>query len=127
MQIKINREIQDYKESMFMGLSLRQCVYSVLAMLAAVAIYFLLKPVAGVETLSWACIVGAFPFVMLGFVNYNKMPAEKLLKVWIRSNLLTPRQLKYIPNNFYYAALRDSIEQQRKEGRKRHGKKAAET
>ena len=126
MQIKINREIQDYKESMFMGLSLRHCIYSVLAMLAAVAIYFLLKPVAGVETLSWACIVGAFPFVMLGFVNYNKMPAEKLIKVWIRSSLLSPKKLKYIPNNFYYEALRDSIAKQRKEDRKRHGKKAAE-
>ena len=36
MEIKINREIRDYHESMFMGLSLRQTIFSVLAILVAV-------------------------------------------------------------------------------------------
>ena len=127
MQIKINREIQDYKESMFMGLSMRQCVYSVLAMVAAVALYILLRPICSVETLSWVCILGAFPFVRLGFVNYNKMPAEELLKVWIRSKFLTPKKLKYIPNNYYFAAVEDGIIANRKEAKKRFGKKSEET
>lgn len=126
MQIKINREIQDYKESMFMGLSMRQCVYSVLAMVAAVVLYFLLRPICSVETLSWLCILGAFPFVVLGFVNYNKLPAEELLKVWIRSNFFTPKHLKYIPTNYYYAAVEDSIIKNKKEAMKRHGKKTEE-
>ena len=36
MEIKINREIRNYTESVFFGLSLRQCVFSVLAMAVAV-------------------------------------------------------------------------------------------
>ena len=28
MEVKMNKEIRDYQESMFMGLDLRQCVFS---------------------------------------------------------------------------------------------------
>ena len=43
MEIKINREIREYKENMFFGLSLRQLVFSVLACGVAVGIYFGLR------------------------------------------------------------------------------------
>lgn len=50
MEVKINREIRDYTESVFFGLSLRQLVFSLLAMAVAVLLYFLLKPHMGTET-----------------------------------------------------------------------------
>ena len=50
MEVKINKEIRDYTESMFFGLSLRQFVFSVLACLIAVGVYFGLKPLLGLET-----------------------------------------------------------------------------
>ena len=40
MEIKINKEIRGYTESMFFGLNLRQFLFSVLAVGVAVAIYF---------------------------------------------------------------------------------------
>ena len=43
MEVKINREIRQYTESVFFGLSLRQFVFSLLAMGVAVALYFLLR------------------------------------------------------------------------------------
>ena len=43
MEIKINREIREYKENMFFGLSLRQLVFSLLACGVAVGIYFGLR------------------------------------------------------------------------------------
>ena len=56
MEVKINKEIQSYSESMFLGLSMRQCGFSLAAMLVAVGLYFLLKPYVGTETVSWMCI-----------------------------------------------------------------------
>ena len=44
MEIKINREIRDYSESMFFGLSMRQFFFSLIAIGVAVGIYFGLKP-----------------------------------------------------------------------------------
>ena len=49
MEVKINREIRDYTESMFFGLSLRQFFFSVLACGVAVGLYFLLHPYVGME------------------------------------------------------------------------------
>ena len=44
MEVKINREIRNYTESMFFGLSLRQLIFSALAVAVAVGLYFLMKP-----------------------------------------------------------------------------------
>ena len=79
MEIKINKEIRDYQEAVFMGLSLRQFLFSLLACGVAIGIYFGLKDVLGTETVSWLCIIGAFPFAILGFVKYHGMTAEKAI------------------------------------------------
>ena len=42
MEIKVNREIRQYTESLFLGLSLRQLIFSTLAIIVAVVVYFLL-------------------------------------------------------------------------------------
>ena len=101
MEIKINREIRDYSESMFFGLSMRQFFFSLIAIGVAVGIYFGLKPYVGTETVSWMCILGAAPFAALGFIRYHGMPAEKFLWVWLRSELLEPKQLRCQPANLY--------------------------
>ena len=84
MEIKINREIPEYKENMFFGLSLRQLVFSVLACGVAVGIYFGLRNVLGTETVSWLCILGAAPFAAMGFVKYHGMTAEEFVIAWVR-------------------------------------------
>ena len=71
MEVKINKEIRNYTKSMFFGLPLRQFIFSVLACGVAVGLYFLLRPRFGTETLSWVCILGAFPFAAMGFIKYN--------------------------------------------------------
>ena len=120
MEVKINREIRNYTESMFFGLSLRQLIFSVLAVGVAVLLYFVLKPHFGMETVSWGCILGAAPFAAMGFITYHGMTAEQLLWAWLRSELLEPRQLKFGTNNIYYEALNDNIAAREKEAYKSH-------
>lgn len=110
MEVKINREIRNYTESMFFGLSMRQFVFSVLAILVAVGLYFLLKPHFGTETVSWMCILGAAPFAALGFITYHGMTAEQFLRAWLRSELLEPKKLRFEASNLYYEALKDKLE-----------------
>lgn len=113
MEIKINKEICDYQETIFFGLSLRQLLFSMLACGAAVSLYFLLRPYLGLEILSWVCIVGAAPFVAMGFITYHGMTAEQLLWAWIRSELLEPKKLKFTCTTLYYELYRN----RKKEGR----------
>ena len=44
MEVKINKEIRDYTESVYFGLSLRQFIFSIAACLVAVVLYFVFKP-----------------------------------------------------------------------------------
>ena len=118
MEVKINREIRNYTESMFFGLSLRQFIFSVLACGAAVGLYFLLRPVLGTEAVSWVCILGAAPFAALGFVRYHGMNAEQFLWAWIKSQILIPKRLVFQSENFYYEALKPSLESHKKEALK---------
>ena len=85
MEVKINREIRNYTESMFFGLSLRQLIFSALAVAVAVGLYFLMRPYAGTETVSWVCVLGAAPFAALGFFTYHGMAAEQFIWAWLRS------------------------------------------
>lgn len=110
MEVKINREIRNYTESMFFGLSMRQFVFSALAILVAVGLYFLLKPHFGTETVSWMCILGAAPFAALGFITYHGMTAEQFLWAWLRSELLEPKELRFESSILYYEALKDKLE-----------------
>ena len=110
MEVKINREIRNYTESMFFGLSLRQFIFSALALGVAVGLYFILKPYVGTETVSWMCILGAAPFAALGFITYHGMTAEQLLWAVIKSELLTPHRLVFRAENLYYTVMRAKIE-----------------
>ena len=105
MEVRINREIREYTESMFFGLSLRQFIFSVLACGVAAGIYLGLNPILGTETTSWLCIVAAFPFAAMGFLKYNGMTAEKFIAAWIRSTFMIPKRLLFGNTNYYYAMM----------------------
>ena len=115
MEVKINREIRDYTESLFFGLSLRQCIFSVLAVGVAVALFFGLRDHLGVETVSWVCIIGAAPFGAMGFITYHGMTAEQFLWAWLKSEILMPKRLMFRPTNLYYEAVRLSVSSPKKE------------
>ena len=119
MEVKINREIRNYTESLIFGLSLRQCVFSALAIGVAIVLYLVLKPHVGTETVSWMCILGAAPFAAMGFVSYHGMTAEQLAWAWIRSELLEPKRLISEPDNLYYKLLEDTISNHEKEAYKK--------
>ena len=108
MEIKINREIRSYNETMFFGLSMRQFFFSIAAMGVAVLLYFLLKDNFGVETVSWMCILGAAPFAAMGFVTYHGMTAEQFIWAFFRSELLEPKVLFVKHNNLYYEMLKEA-------------------
>ena len=115
MEVKINKEIRDYTESVYFGLSLRQFIFSILACGMAVVLYFVFRPYFGIETLSWLCILGTAPFAAIGFIKYNGMNAEEFLLAYIRSEFLTPKELVFSPTNYYYELLKGRIGDEKKD------------
>ncbi len=105
MEVKINKEIRDYTESIYFGLSLRQFFFSILACLTAILIYFIFRPYFGIEILSWLCIFGVIPFAVLGFVKYNGMNAEEFIFAFIQSEIIDRKELIFNPKNYYFELL----------------------
>ena len=102
MEIKINKEIRDYQETLFFGLSLRQFVCSAGV---ALAIYFALRNVFDRETVSWVCIVSAAPVAVAGFFRYNGMTFERFLWAFIKSELLFAGHRVWKAENYYLTAI----------------------
>ncbi len=109
MEVRVNKEIRNYTESMFFGLSLRQFIFSAVACIVAVILYFLLRPYFGVETLSWISILAAAPFAVLGFVKYNGMSAERFVWTWIKHEFFMPKRLLFLPENYNYELMKPVI------------------
>lgn len=80
MQIQISKEIRGYEERIVWGLTLRQLFCCVMAVGAAVLVYFGLKDRLGTEATSWVCMVCAGPLVGFGFFTYDNLTMEKVLK-----------------------------------------------
>ena len=116
MEIKINKEIRDFNESIFFGLSMRQFIFSSLAVVVAILLYFILRNFLEIETLSWLCIVGSAPFALFGFVKYNGMYAEEFIIAWIKSEILTPSVLLFKPENIYDELINSENRKAKKEG-----------
>lgn len=105
----MNKEIRDYQESMFWGLSFRQCLFSVLAILAALGIYFVTRKYAGEQVTGWLCVLGAAPFAACGFFRYHGMTAEQFAWAVIKSELLYPKRLVFKSENLYFSCMEESL------------------
>lgn len=122
MEIKVNKEIKNYKESIFFGLSFRQFLCSALALGAAVGVYFGLRNVLDKETVSWLCIVCAAPVAVTGFFQYNGLNFEKFVWAVIKSEFLLSGVRLYKSRNIYNELLEEVKQNDRTE--KKHKKSA---
>ena len=121
MEIKINKEIRNYTESMFFGLSMRQFFFAIIGVGFAVLMYFMLRSHLGTETLSWVCMLGAAPFVAMGFITYNGMTAEQFALTWVRSKFIEPQKVRFECDTFYHDVVENPSASKitRKEGKRK--------
>ena len=103
MQIKSNKEVRDYKEVVYFGMTIRQLLFTGLAGGAALGVYFL-------------CVAAAVPFGAFGFVQWHGMPFEQIVLVFIRSRLVLGRPVFFRPEN----PLRAAVNSNRNQKGKRH-------
>lgn len=102
MEVRINKEVRNYTESIFFGLNVRQFVFSIAACVSALFAYTVSGRYFGTEIVSWICILSALPFGLLAFVRFQQMNAEEILKHVIWSFLLEHRDLYDEPWDLYY-------------------------
>lgn len=83
MEVKINREIRNYTEAMFFGLSLRQFIFSACACVVAVGIYFLLNCLLLDEGEGCVCVQSISYSLLCRYFRSAVLPADPALEAEI--------------------------------------------
>lgn len=98
MIIEMNKDIDDYKEGIVMGLSAREFIYSVVAVICAAAIVWVLHSKIGLMLSCYIAIPIVAPIALNGFGNKNGM---NFIDIQIRRAKcsLGKNQLLYVSTN----------------------------
>ena len=85
MIIEINKDIEKYQESVAMGLSAKQLVYSILALVSGCLIVFLLYEKIGLTFSCYVAVPVVAPIALCGFYSYNGMGFREVFTRYMRS------------------------------------------
>lgn len=94
IEVKVPKEIREYKEKFWAGLTVRQLISCAIALIIIVPLYFFDNKVMNEELVGWFCMflgvfIGAF-----GFYNHNGMNFENFV-VAILKAFFTPNKSIY--------------------------------
>lgn len=81
MVIDINKNIDNYKETVLLGLTAKQLVYSVLSVAVGGGIVLLLYQKAGLTVSAYIAIPAVAPIALSGFYSYNGMGFMEMMKL----------------------------------------------
>ena len=95
IEIKIPKEITEYKEKFLFGLTVRQLVSAVVALAICVPLFIFGKDYLGEDLVGWIIILVAIPVFAFGFFRYDGMPFEKFLALIYRQKWVEPQKRKY--------------------------------
>lgn len=93
IEIRIPREIKNYREKLFFGLTLRQCICAGIALLICVPLYIFGNRFLPQEAVSWAVIFVAVPLMLTGFFRYNDMMFEQFAMEWFAHNFMPQKRV----------------------------------
>jgi hypothetical protein len=94
IEIRIPKEIKNYREKLFFGLTLRQCLCAGAALLICVPLYIFGNRILPQEAVSWVVILVAVPLMLVGFFRYNDMMFEQFAVEFMFHNF-TPQKRIY--------------------------------
>lgn len=81
MVIDINKNIDNYKETVVLGLTAKQLVYSILSVAVGGGIVLLLYQKVGLTVSAYIAIPAVTPIALSGFYSYNGMGFIEMMKL----------------------------------------------
>lgn len=80
MIIEVNKDIDRYKESVCLGLTARQLIFSIASLIAGGGIVLLLYRYVGLTVSAYIAIPVVAPIALSGFYSYNGMTFMQMMK-----------------------------------------------
>lgn len=94
IEIRIPKEIKNYREKLFFGLTLRQCICAGVALFICVPLYMFGNKFLPQEAVSWLVLIIAAPLMLAGFFRYNDMTFEQFAIEYF-FHIFTPQKRVY--------------------------------
>ncbi len=102
MEIKTNKDVTEYEENVFIGMTIRQTLLGFAGVAVIAGAYFMTYNHMNSNLASWVAISFGLPCFLFGFAKPHKMKLEKFLAVWFRCNFLEHRRLTFKSENKFY-------------------------
>lgn len=80
MIIEVNKDIDRYKESVCLGLTARQLIFSIASVVVGGGIVLLLYRYVGLTVSAYIAIPAVTPIALSGFYSYNGMTFMQMMK-----------------------------------------------
>lgn len=87
IEVRIPKEITEYKEKILFGLTIRQLLCFALAIILGIGSYLLLKIYVGKEIASYVVIIEVLPIFATGFFKKNGFTFEQYVRLILRHKL----------------------------------------
>ena len=123
MIIEINKDIDNYKESVVMGLTARQLIYSVLSVIVGGIVVLLTYKYVGLTISTYIAVPLVAPIALSGFYSYQGLTFMQMMKKKLQFAFYNPT-LTYVSTEGE-GELAEIIKQETKENtdKKKSGKK----
>lgn len=108
IEIKIPKEIKEYKETFLFGLTIKKFISLAFALLICVPLYIFGKDFMTEEMVSWAVIIIGAPILGIGFVTYHNLTFAQLVKRFFEMTF-HPQKRKYIELPIFWHARQQII------------------
>ena len=87
IEVRIPKEIKEYKEKIIFGLSLRQLISVFIGGIVCLGTYFSISPIVGADVASDIIIFEAIPIFAVGFIKVRSFNFETYAKIFIKHKL----------------------------------------
>ncbi|MDE5771341.1 MAG: PrgI family protein [Ruminococcus sp.] len=109
IEVKIPKEIQDYKSKLVFGLTTRQIIAIAGALAVGVPLGVLGYGRISGDTLSWMVILSVVPFAGWGWFTFKDMRFEVFMKSFLSMNFLPQRRVYEDTDINIFHSLREEI------------------
>lgn len=117
IEVKIPKEIRQYREKIFGIFTLRQVICIAIILIGSTTIGLLLSKAGANNDIVFLCImIFAVPFFLIGFFRYEDMNFEEYAVIVFISTVLYPAKRVYESDHVYNDILEEYLEELREEG-----------
>lgn len=108
IEIKIPKEIKEYKETFLFGLTVKKFISLAIALSICVPLYIFGKNFMPDEMVSWVVIIIGAPILGIGFVTYHNMTFIQFMKRFFDMTF-HPQKRKYTELPVFWYARQQAI------------------